>query len=51
MRQMTYEEIAKLANTNLDAAIREARINMKNEPGEGSWVGLYVELVERMEVS
>lgn len=50
MRQMTYEEIIELANTSLENAIKETRINMENVP-EGSWVGLYAELVERREVA
>jgi hypothetical protein len=48
---MTYEEIIELANTSLENAIKETRINMENVPGEGSWVGLYAELVERREVA
>ena len=47
---MTYSEIIELANTSLEDAIVEAKINMENAPVEGSWVGLYMELIELREV-
>lgn len=51
MRSMTYAEIVELAKTSLDDAIKEAKINMKNDPSEGAWAGLYLELVERREAT
>jgi len=50
---MTYTEIIELAKTNLEGAIREAKINWtnaRNRPEEGTWAGLYLELIERREV-
>ena len=54
MKQLDYEEIVELAKTNLEDAIREAKINWtnaRNRPEEGTWAGLYQELVERREVA
>ena len=54
MRQLAYEEVFALAKTSLDEAITEAKINWqlaKNRPEEGTWAGLYLELVERREVA
>jgi hypothetical protein len=54
MRQLAYEEVVELAKTDMESAIREAKINWqlaKNRPEEGTWAGLYLELVERREVA
>ena len=53
MRQLNYEENAELAKTDLESAIREAKINWtnaRNRPEEGTWAGLYLELAERRKV-
>jgi hypothetical protein len=46
MGQLTYGEILKLAKTDIDAAIEETRINIKNRPDK-IWVELLSELQER----
>lgn len=43
---ITYVEILKLAKTDIDAAIEETRINMKNSPDK-IWIELLSELQER----
>lgn len=53
MRPTTYTEVIDLTKTNLDDAIKEAKINWtnaRNRPEEGTWAGLYIELMERKKV-
>lgn len=53
MQPMTYTEIIDLAKINLEEAIKEAKVNWtnaRNRPEEGTWAGLYLELVERKKV-
>jgi len=54
MKALNYEEIAELAKTDLESAIMGAKINWtnaRNRPEEGTWAGLYLELVERRKVA